>query len=300
MLISQVKVLLHSHYPEADWTKSHWQRQSGGSIHQSFRVENDLGHFFVKTNKAEALENFQAEADNLHALATAADDSQNAALAAKAKIPTPLTVGGDAQVAFLLLPFLNLQEKSNAAMGEALAAIHRYTADYFGWPHDNFIGSSRQKNGRYQDWPRFWQEQRLLFQRQLLIADGQRGHFLDALEKLIADCPIFFQSYQPRPSLLHGDLWSGNAAITPEGQPVFFDPACYYGDRETDLAMTQLFGGFHADFYAAYRNVWPLDEGFAVRKTLYNLYHLLNHLHLFGNGYRQAVEQAIYQLLSEL
>lgn len=135
--------------------------------------------------------NFQAEATNLQALATALNVRQNNALAATAKIPTALAVGGDEHAAFLLLPFIELQEKSNAAMGEALAVIHRQSGEFFGWPDDNFIGSSRQKNGRYQDWPRFWQEQRLLYQRQLLIADGQRGRFLDALEKLIADCPIF-------------------------------------------------------------------------------------------------------------
>lgn len=302
MLISQVKVLLNSHYPEADWRQSHWQRQSGGSIHQSFRVENDRGAFFVKINKAEALENFQAEADNLQALATALKQERGNGkrLPVKAKIPTALAVGADEHTAFLLLPFIDLQEKSNAAMGEALAVIHRQRGEFFGWPSDNFIGSTRQKNGRYQDWPRFWQEQRLAYQRQMLIADGQRGRFLDALEKLIADCPAFFQSYQPVASLLHGDLWAGNAAVTPEGQPVFFDPACYYGDRETDLAMTELFGGFSGDFYAAYRHTWPLDAGFAVRKTLYNLYHLLNHLLLFGGGYQRSVENALARLLAEL
>jgi fructosamine-3-kinase len=294
---SELKCLLQSHYPEAVWEHSRWQSLSGGSIHQSFRVENDVGIFFVKANKAEALENFQAEASNLQALAAAQAKSTSAS---KAQIPTPLAVGGNRQVAFLLLPFLDLHERSNAAMGEALAGLHRVSGDYFGWPQDNFIGSSRQKNGRYREWPRFWQEQRLAAQRQQVISAGYKERFLDALEKLIADCPIFFQSYQPLPSLLHGDLWSGNAAVTPDGQPVFFDPACYYGDREADLAMTELFGGFSADFYAAYRHSWPLDQGFGVRKTLYNLYHLLNHLFLFGNGYRQAVEQAIYKLLSEL
>ncbi len=109
-----------------------------------------------------------------------------------------------------------------------------------------------------------------------------------------------FSGYTPVPSLLHGDLWSGNYAFTRSGEPVIFDPAVYFGDREADLAMTELFGGFAREFYAAYQAHWPLDAGYGVRKELYKLYHLLNHLNLFGGGYLAQAQRVIESLLSEL
>ncbi|MEA3153876.1 MAG: hypothetical protein QOK44_1465, partial [Betaproteobacteria bacterium] len=112
--------------------------------------------------------------------------------------------------------------------------------------------------------------------------------------------PAFFESYTPAPSLLHGDLWSGNAACDATGVPVIFDPAVYYGDREADIAMTELFGGFSSTFYAAYRDAYPLDAGNAVRKDLYNLYHVLNHLNLFGGGYLRQAERMIDCLLAQI
>ncbi len=111
---------------------------------------------------------------------------------------------------------------------------------------------------------------------------------------------VLFVGYQPQPSLLHGDLWGGNAAVDTQGNPVIFDPACYFGDREADLAMTELFGGFGRDFYAAYQDFLPLDQGYATRKTLYNLYHILNHLHLFGGGYLSQSERMLERLLAEV
>jgi fructosamine-3-kinase len=112
--------------------------------------------------------------------------------------------------------------------------------------------------------------------------------------------PDLFADYQPMPSLLHGDLWSGNYAVTQAGEPIIFDPAVYYGDREADLAMTELFGGFSQRFYAAYNETWPLDSGYQLRKTFYNLYHILNHFNMFGGGYARQAERMIEQLLSDL
>ncbi len=117
-------------------------------------------------------------------------------------------------------------------------------------------------------------------------------------EKLMDTLPAFFAGYTPQPSLLHGDLWSGNHAFLADGTPVIFDPAAYYGDRECDLAMTELFGGYSAEFYAAYRAAYPLDAGYATRRDLYNLYHILNHANLFGGGYTRQAEQMMQRLLA--
>lgn len=165
------------------------------------------------------------------------------------------------------------------AMARMLAALHRNTSPRFGWATDNWIGLAPQRNGWSDDWASFFFEERLAPQAhraQLRLPD---------LRKLL-------EGHRPQASLLHGDLWSGNAGFTPDG-PVIFDPAVYYGDREADLAMTELFGGFPAEFYASYRRELPLDPGYEKRKHLYNLYHLLNHLNLFGAGYLGQVNAAL-------
>jgi fructosamine-3-kinase len=173
-------------------------------------------------------------------------------------------------------------------MGRMLAALHRNTSERFGWASDNWIGLSPQANGWSEDWIGFWRERRLLPQ---LERAGLVSKAAPLLERLAG----FFPGHRPVPSLLHGDLWRGNAGFTPEGA-VIFDPAVYYGDREADLAMSELFGGFPRAFYAAYEDAWPLDSGYAQRKNLYNLYHLLNHLNLFGSGYLGQVQAALEKL----
>jgi fructosamine-3-kinase len=143
-------------------------------------------------------------------------------------------------------------------------------------------------------------DQRLGFQLRL-AAQNSLGTKLQRLgELLLANLEGFFPGYRPPASLLHGDLWGGNAAFAISGEPVVFDPAVYYGDREADLAMTELFGGFDSRFYAAYREAWPLDPGYGTRKTLYNLYHILNHANLFGGGYVSQTENMLQRLLAEL
>jgi fructosamine-3-kinase len=178
------------------------------------------------------------------------------------------------------------------ALARMLAGLHRRTGERFGWASDNWIGLAPQRNGWCDDWIGFYRECRLLPQldRARLVAPAQ-----PLLEGLAA----FFDGYRPAASLLHGDLWSSNVGFTPAG-PVLFDPAVYYGDRETDLAMTELFGGFPAQFYSAYDEAWPLDRGYAMRKRLYNLYHLLNHLNLFGGGYLGQVQATLRLLLRAL
>ena len=127
-------------------------------------------------------------------------------------------------------------------------------------------------------------------QFKMLYDKGYQSYLMPLSDKLLKQLEVLLKNHNPPASLLHGDLWSGNYAYNEQSQPVIFDPALYYGDRETDLAMTELFGGFNADFYSAYNEAWPLDEGYKIRKTLYNLYHILNHANLFGTSYlNQAV-----------
>jgi fructosamine-3-kinase len=186
------------------------------------------------------------------------------------------------------------------AFGQQLAHLHRHTRDQFGWHRDNTIGSTLQPNTPANDWLVFWRQQRLGFQLALAEQRDASRSLLRKGDELLQLMDGLFSDHQPQPSLLHGDLWSGNYAITREGDPIIFDPAVYFGDREADLAMTELFGGFPRRFYAAYNEAWPLDSGYQVRKTFYNLYHILNHFNMFGGGYAGQAERMTEKLLSEL
>ncbi|NEP47653.1 MAG: fructosamine kinase family protein [Moorea sp. SIO3C2] len=165
----------------------------------------------------------------------------------------------------------------------------------FGWNQNNTIGSTPQVNQWMSDWVEFFVEYRLGYQFQL--ARRRSGRF-PKQDQLLAVVPKLLD-HQPQPSLVHGDLWGGNAAITMAGEPVIFDPATYVGDREVDIAMTELFGGFPAAFYRGYNEVWPLDQGYKQRKKLYNLYHILNHFNLFGSGYESQANRMIDQILKD-
>ncbi|MDX2457438.1 MAG: fructosamine kinase family protein [Gammaproteobacteria bacterium] len=264
---------------------------NGGCINQAMRVCYGDTNYFVKLNMANKADMFAAEALGLQELL----GSQTL------KIPEPVCWGDDGESAYLVLEDLELGGHGDpAALGEGLAALHRVTRQQFGWETDNTIGSTLQINTCNHDWVIFWREHRLQFQLELAARNGHGGRLQSQGEKLLGAFPALFAGYSPAASLLHGDLWSGNYAYTRTGEPTIFDPAVYYGDRETDLAMTELFGGFDSNFYAAYRADYPLDPGYGVRKTLYNLYHILNHLNLFGTGYRSQAYRMMESLLSEL
>ena len=173
------------------------------------------------------------------------------------------------------------------------------TAKTHGWHRDNTIGTTPQDNARTGDWAGFFRDRRIAPQLALAARNGHGGRLQRDGEKLLAQIPALLGSRAPAASLLHGDLWSGNAARLASGEPVIFDPAVYFGDREADLAMTELFGGFGADFYAAYAEAWPPAAGYPARRTLYNLYHVLNHLNLFGGGYRAQAEAMIGKMLAQ-
>ena len=215
--------------------------------------------------------------------------------------------------AFLAVEHLRLEpmdDAAAAALGRALAAQHRCqppaAADAgaaeprrYGWARSTMLGRGKQPRGWRATWADAFCDLRLAPQ---LEWAAQRGRPYRDAEAALARARAVLGSHRPPPALLHGDLWGGNAgavACAADGQrrPVLYDPAPYYGDREADLAMTRLFGGFSPAFYAAYEAAWPLPEGHARRVSLYNLYHLLNHDNIFGGGYRQQAEAAMAHVL---
>lgn len=235
---------------------------------------------------------FEAEFDGLNEI------SQSNTI----RVPKPLCCGATNGEAYVVMEYLPINKASGNArqLGQAVARMHQVVQKQFGWFRNNTIGATLQVNTQDASWVAFWREQRLAFQLALAAEKGFGGALQQKGDQLLAKLNEFFESYTPQASLLHGDLWSGNYAYIDNGQPVIFDPAVYYGDREADIAMTELFGGFPADFYHAYNEQLPLDVGYKTRKTLYNLYHIINHLNLFGGSYLGQAQTMIEQLLSEL
>lgn len=262
----------------------------GGCINQCWRWPTAQGPVFVKF-AADLAEDFGAEWHGLELLASS--DT--------VRVPRTLAVGACEAGQFLVLEWMELREPvvaDEVRLGESLAALHRCRESRFGLERDNLIGTTAQPNGWLDDWVTFFRERRLQHQFGLAAGQGHGGRLQERGERLLEVMHVFFSSYRPAPSLLHGDLWSGNRAVDAAGTPVLFDPACYFGDREADLAMTRLFGGFGPGFYAAYVAAWPLDAAAGTRRDLYNLYHVLNHLSLFGGSYRAQAEGMIDRLLA--
>jgi fructosamine-3-kinase len=267
---------------------------SGGCINQAYRIgDTRRRQYFIKLNRIDLLDMFVAEAKGL--LEIAATQTIN--------VPMPICWGTVADRSYLVLDYLNLTNRGTATnwqeMGRSLAHLHRdrtNSSPAFGWQIDNTIGGTPQVNTCEKDWTTFFTTHRIGYQFQLARSKG--GNFPKS-EQLIAVIPRILDGHHPQSSIVHGDLWSGNASFTTDGKPVIFDPATYWGDREVDLAMTELFGGFPAAFYQGYEEVYPLDPGDrSHRKLLYNLYHILNHYNLFGGSYQQQANSTIDTLLS--
>ncbi|MGR9072508.1 MAG: fructosamine kinase family protein [Gammaproteobacteria bacterium] len=265
----------------------------GGCINTAYELRGENGTYFVKLNRRVLLPMFEAEYEGLKEIS----DSR------AVRVPRPAACGEIEDRSYLVMEMIKLSSgnrRSDESLGSNLARMHQSRKPYFGWSRDNTIGSTPQMNEADDNWVVFWREKRLRFQLDLAESNGYGGRLIESGERLCELLGCFFTDYRPHPSLLHGDLWAGNAAVDDSGEPVIFDPACYYGDREADLAMTELFGGFGAGFYSAYNAVYPLDRGYALRKTLYNLYHILNHLNLFGGGYHGQAQSMIDRLLAEI
>lgn len=264
----------------------------GGDISAAWRYETGDGALFLKTGPASAQTMFEAEAEGLDELASA-----NAV-----RVPKAIAAGAAGRDAFIALEWLDFERTTRSAereLGEKLAALHQHTAERYGWHRDNTIGRTPQNNTWHDDWVSFFRAERLGFQLELAAGNGYGGELQTLGRRLSDGLEALFDGYDPEASLLHGDLWGGNWAVA-DGEPVIFDPAVYYGDRESDLAMTRLFGGFGPEFYAGYEGAWPLADGAGARVDLYQLYHLLNHLNLFGSAYASSAVAALGRLVERL
>ncbi len=248
----------------------------GGSIANSQIVVTENGKkYFLKSygNNEVILKN---EANGLNEL----DKSK------LIRIPKVIAVTDD----FLLLEFIETGRRVNdfsELFGNQFAKMHKTTSDKFGFYENNFIGSTPQINVPVKNsWLDFFWENRLLFQFKLAERNGYvNSEFRTLFIKLEEKVPSILNGTEEKPTLLHGDLWSGNFMVDENGNPVLIDPAVYYGHREADLAMTRMFGGFDSNFYSAYNSEYPLPDDWEYRINLYMLYHVLNHLNLFGTGY---------------
>jgi len=257
----------------------------GGDINACSKLTTNLGLYFVKQNSGHSYPNmFRNEANGLKALSTSSF-----------KIPQVILAGDD----FLVLEWLEKEKPSSTfwtQFGQSLAKMHQIQDSQFGFEEDNYIGSLTQSNARKNDWASFFIENRIEIQVKLAVDRGQLSkHLLGKFEQLYSRVEHWFPV--EKPSLLHGDLWGGNAMCSLEDKPTLFDPAVYYGHREMDLAMTKLFGGFSAEMYRAYDRVFPLEKGFEERVNLCNLYPLLVHVNLFGGGYAYQVEQILKRFI---
>ncbi|GAB2660243.1 fructosamine kinase family protein [Vibrio panuliri] len=257
---------------------------TGGDISESYMISDGEQRYFVKVNQRNFLTNFEVEAENIRILRETRT----------VFVPELVDIGHTKHNSFLILNYLPTKplESGDASyqFGKQLAELHLWGEQKeFGFDQDNYIGSTLQPNQWERKWSRFFSEQRIGWQLQLIKEKGVTlvdiSEFTQLIKELLAN-------HQPRPSLLHGDLWHGNVANSAFG-PICYDPSCYWGDRECDIAMTELFGGFQAEFYQGYESISPLDTRYNERKHIYNLYHVLNHYNLFGGHYLEEAQSLI-------
>ncbi|HSR52521.1 MAG TPA: fructosamine kinase family protein [Acidobacteriota bacterium] len=256
----------------------------GGCINSARRIELEDGRqFFLKSNSDPLPGMFEREAEGLKALGEAAQEL---------RVPEVVAVGGGEKgvAHFIVMEYIATGHPAGdffRRLGRGLARLHEDSAaERFGFEHDNYIGSTPQPNGWTDDWVHFFRDKRLRHQLELA---GEKGHADSQMrrlgERLLDRLGDYIDQPEEAPCLLHGDLWSGNYLCDDLGRPVLIDPAAYYGRGEADLAMTRLFGGFDSGFYAAYHEIRPKQDGHQARNDIYQLYHLLNHLNLFGTSY---------------
>jgi len=264
---------------------------TGGNINRAYRFESGSRKYFVKFNQVDCESMFAAEREGLEAIRDSAS----------IRVPLVFMTGHDARHSYIVMEYIEMgANPAPDRLAQALAAMHQCVQSQFGFHCDNTIGSTPQVNSPGQDWVDFWGNHRLGFQLALARRNGLPASLIDRGEQLVQELGCFFVSYRPQASLLHGDLWGGNQGADSEGNPVIFDPACYYGDHEADLAMMELFGNPGTRFFEVYRERFPVDAGYSSRRGLYNLYHLLNHANLFGGDYANQAKRMTDSLLAQL
>jgi fructosamine-3-kinase len=254
----------------------------------SFKISDGDRSYFLKINSKDYLENFQAEAYSLKQLNSLANIAS----------PKVTAIGTSLNKSFLILDYIDFSRAKPMLwyqLGQQLAQMHYETRHgQFGWQHDNFIGSTIQPNHWSSNWTTFFSDQRIAWQLQLL---SERSIMLGNIEHITQVCHDALLHHHATPCLVHGDLWQGNTGFSGE-QAMIFDPACYYGDREVDIAMTELFGHFPDDFYHGYQAEYPLDDGYGQRKLVYNFYHILNHANIFGGIYIDQARAILSRIMS--
>ncbi len=260
----------------------------GGDISQCYMISDGEQRYFLKVNNKNSIELFESEVESLKELR-----NSNSVF-----VPEVVDIGNCKDAAFLVLNYFPTKPLSNSessyTFGQQLAKLHKWGEQKeYGFDSDNYIGATVQPNRWEKKWHRFFSEQRIGWQLQLL---SEKGIHLGNQEAIIQAVSDELAHHHPTPSLLHGDLWSGNTANSAFG-PLCFDPACYWGDRECDIAMTELFGGFDQSFYDGYTSEYPLCTGYSHRRSLYNLYHILNHCNLFGGHYLDEAQSVIEEIM---
>lgn len=259
---------------------------NAGDSHKAYKISDGKQRFFVKTNEKVHRPNFEAEAEGL-------EHFSNTHLF---KVPKVICSGVVSDHSFLVLEHIAMtrgNEQGWFHYGQALAELHKtHTQNMYGWQEDNFVGLTLQSNLWQKKWSCFFAEQRIGFMLQLL---SEKGYISINIDDVVDAIKSLLSGHNPTASMLHGDLWQGNTGFH-NNQPVLYDPALYFGDRETDLAMTELFNRFPESFYQGYEDVWPLETDYQYRKPIYQLYHVLNHALLFGGHYLDSAKFTLRNL----
>ena len=267
------------------------RKLGGGCCSDAVCISDGERTVFVKTTSRENTGMFEAEAAGLEELSKA-----NAI-----RIPIVYGLGESDQWEWIAMEYISMTPSTTLGqqrLGTSLAQLHRRKGDRFGWKRHNTIGLTPQRNSYHESWFSFLREERLGYQFDLAAS---RGKDYEGSSELLSQLESFFADYHPEPSLLHGDLWSGNIGFTSGGEEaVIFDPAVYFGDREAEFGIIEMFGGFSHSFFDAYQSEYPFAEGFQRRRDLYLLYHQLNHFNLFGSSYDSSVQGTLQRLLTSL
>ncbi len=267
----------------------------GGCIHKAWCIHLQNGRkVFAKSNHIDNINMFKFELECLLNLKRFANKSY-------ITVPKPLDLIIYENISILFLEWLEIKQSQQNLLGKGLALLHKSSTKEnnkkFGWGKEGYIGSNEQKRGWDSNWGKFFVNYRL---RPQLVKAAKWGVRVEDYEDILKYLSSYLNNHHPRVSLVHGDLWSGNCGSTENGLGSLYDPACYWADREVDISMTKLFGGFNLEFYKGYEEIWQLDSNSKNRTDIYNLYHLLNHANIFGGSYKETSLNTLKDLRSRL